>query len=434
MDEDFSYGTDNFTYFSDHEAKCETVQMWLNSTGNGSEVLGFIVNFTHMRSLSLSVPVYGYVTPLLLLITLITNSIVVAVLSRPHMKSPTNFILCAMAISDVITLGTPVPIFMYQYTFGYHREPVPCFLAHLNVLVTDIIPTIFHSASVWLTLMLAIQRYIYVCHPTRARAWCTLPRVKCGTIGIYLVATSYNIPRLFEKQFFTKEIPWNCQVTAQCFFVFELWSNQFLTFFYWFRVTCVNCLPCLLLVIFNTLLVISLNKAQAKRKKLISERKHESSKQRDSNCTTMMLVAIVCVFLIVELPLACIVLLVIIQNTCDCVIIEMSLLTSMITFSNLCIALSYIIYFPIYCSMSRQFRETFKEIFIKPKQVAEDRGRNGESSQRRKTYLTTNGPELTCYLSQADDVEFTKTITGPRSTANLDDDEVEAVRETETLL
>ena len=30
-------------------------------------------------------------------------------------------------------------------------------------------PQIFHTASNWLTLTLAVQRYIYVCHPASAK-------------------------------------------------------------------------------------------------------------------------------------------------------------------------------------------------------------------------------------------------------------------------
>lgn len=38
----------------------------------------------------------------------------------------------------------------------------------------------FHTSSIWLTLALAVQRYIYVCHAPLARKFCTLANVyKC---------------------------------------------------------------------------------------------------------------------------------------------------------------------------------------------------------------------------------------------------------------
>jgi hypothetical protein len=42
--------------------------------------------------------------------------------------------------------------------------------------MNEVIPALFHTASIWLTLALAIQRYIYVCHPPLARTWCTMER------------------------------------------------------------------------------------------------------------------------------------------------------------------------------------------------------------------------------------------------------------------
>jgi len=49
------------------------------------------------------VPVNGFISPALIVITLITNCAVCAVLLRPHMRSPTNIILVAIATSDMLT-------------------------------------------------------------------------------------------------------------------------------------------------------------------------------------------------------------------------------------------------------------------------------------------------------------------------------------------
>jgi len=49
------------------------------------------------------VPVNGYISPTLIAITLVTNCAVCAVLLRPHMRSPTNILLVAIATSDMLT-------------------------------------------------------------------------------------------------------------------------------------------------------------------------------------------------------------------------------------------------------------------------------------------------------------------------------------------
>lgn len=43
--------------------------------------------------LNYSLPLYGYFTPILLLITITANSLIVVVLSRRNMTSPTNMVL-----------------------------------------------------------------------------------------------------------------------------------------------------------------------------------------------------------------------------------------------------------------------------------------------------------------------------------------------------
>ncbi|KFB47862.1 sex peptide receptor [Anopheles sinensis] len=74
--------------------------------------------------LNYSIPLYGYCTPVLLLVTLTANSLIVIVLSKRSMVSPTNCVLMAMALCDMFTLLFPAPGLMYMYTFGNHYKPL----------------------------------------------------------------------------------------------------------------------------------------------------------------------------------------------------------------------------------------------------------------------------------------------------------------------
>jgi len=51
----------------------------------------------------MSVPIYGYVSPPVILLTLLTNSLICVVLLRRDMRTATNLILAAMALSDMLT-------------------------------------------------------------------------------------------------------------------------------------------------------------------------------------------------------------------------------------------------------------------------------------------------------------------------------------------
>lgn len=131
-----------------------------------------IVNVTREYPFDYAMVMFGYIMPFVLVLTLATNTLVVIVLAQKHMRTPTNIVLFTMAIVDLMTLLSPSPWYFYIYTLGYHDKflypPTACYAHHI---MTDVIPVFFHTSSIWLALLLASQRYIYVCHPTLARTW-----------------------------------------------------------------------------------------------------------------------------------------------------------------------------------------------------------------------------------------------------------------------
>lgn len=319
----------------------------------------------------LSVPILGYITPHLVAITVITNSLVVIVLMKRNMKSPTNCVLIGMALSDMFTGLIPMPIYVYFYTTGYYRDYMPSWSCGIYRIFTDIVPTIFHTASIWLTLALAVQRYIYVCHSFKARTWCTIDNVIKGTVVIYVFATLIQILRFFEYHYRTIEVQsviyenktvYGCQVVRSDWLV--RWQKIYYNCYYWFRVIFVHFIPCTALVVLNALLINAMRQAKKRRELLLMQNKRSESKNiKDTNCTTLMLVAVVGLFLVVELPLGIIMLINNIQNTLDIRIINHKALSVVGQIVNMMILLSYPLNFFIYCAMSKQFRNTFKQLF-----------------------------------------------------------------------
>lgn len=141
-------------------------------------------------------------------------------------------------------------------------------------------------------------------------------------------------------------------------------EDAYFTFYFMFRVIFVHLLPCIMLILLNILLFRAMRMAQLKRQKLFDKCYKKSKRANDKNCTTLMLIIVVSVFLIVEIPLAIITALHIFSslfmNFLDYRIANLCIL-----FANFFLILSYPVNFALYCGMSRQFRETFKEIFWK---------------------------------------------------------------------
>ncbi|XP_053679239.1 sex peptide receptor [Anopheles nili] len=322
--------------------------------------------------LNYSIPLYGYCTPVLLLVTLAANSLIVIVLRKRSMASPTNFVLMAMALCDMFTLLFPAPGLMYMYTFGNHYKPLsPIIACYVWNALNEILPAMCHTASVWLTLALAVQRYIYVCHAPAARTWCTIPRVKKCITYICIAALLHQSTRFFDKSYTLITIEWNGHLTNVCHIETAHWVHEYAsedfyyTFYFSFRILFVHLTPCASLVALNVLLFKAMRQAQKKRERLFKDnKKRECKRLRDSNCTTLMLIVVVTVFLVVEIPLAVITALHIISSLIY-EFLDYYIANLFILFANFLLIVSYPINFAIYCGMSRQFRETFKEIFIK---------------------------------------------------------------------
>ncbi|KAJ6645208.1 Sex peptide receptor, partial [Pseudolycoriella hygida] len=82
------------------------------------------LNVSCETNLSYSVPLYGYFAPFLLFTTVTANTLIVLVLSKRNMATPTNAVLMAMALCDMFTLVFPAPGLWYMYTFGNHYKPL----------------------------------------------------------------------------------------------------------------------------------------------------------------------------------------------------------------------------------------------------------------------------------------------------------------------
>lgn len=91
-------------------------------------------------------------------------------------------------------------------------------------------------------------------------------------------------------------------------------ENFYYSSYYLFRVFFVHLIPCIVLVLLNFFLFRAMKQAQLKREKLFDKCYKKSKRANDKNCTTLMLIVIVNIFLVAECPLAVITSLHIIDN------------------------------------------------------------------------------------------------------------------------
>ena len=151
------------------------------------------------------VPISGFLSPLFILITasdaglvfilitLTTNVIICAVLLAPNMRSPTNILLVSIATSDALTGVWSLPVSVYLFWLGAYRDWLPHSWCFVYFCLTEHLPTVFHTISVWLTVGLATQRYNYVCRPVSVRQLCTTRSV---VRLVVVISDSYQCLRL----------------------------------------------------------------------------------------------------------------------------------------------------------------------------------------------------------------------------------------------
>lgn len=93
------------------------------------------------------------------------------------MISPTNSILVGLAVSDMLVMVDYIPFSIHSYIhinqtyedmFSYGWTIFALFHAHFSVVC--------HAISTWMTVLLAVWRYISVRHPAKARGWCSQQR------------------------------------------------------------------------------------------------------------------------------------------------------------------------------------------------------------------------------------------------------------------
>lgn len=324
----------------------------------------------HLGSRSIDILISGYISPILVPLIVITNGLICIVLLQRHMRTPTNLLLVAMAVSDTLTGAFPIPGFLYFYTAGNYRDYVPYAWCYAWEALTVNLPTVCHTASIWLTVALAGQRYICVCHSHRAKVVCTIPNTVKAIVVIYVAAFFSQASRFFEYKYLAVEVESIVDegvAFTGCFqrlIPFMLHNyNLYFSVYWWLRVIFIHLIPCASLVVLNTLLYHAMRLAHARRQLLLRQnRKSESRRLAETNMATLMLVVVVCVFLLVELPLAVLLITMIFENTFDWFFMDPDDRTVASSVINLVILFSYPLNFFIYCAMSRQFRETFKRL------------------------------------------------------------------------
>lgn len=346
---------------------------------NVSSNLWFYCSFGsfHYR-LSLCVCIFGVVTNVLNFI----------VLTRKDLRTHINFILAALAISDFLVMVIYIP---YSADYGFNMKSKYerlTFSYAFYVFIHALLSQTAHTVSIFLTIMLALWRYIAVCLPNKKNFVMkqTIPAI----ILSYIISPIISIPIYMSLNIkeFNVTLNYNESETSseQNLTIYKVWpselAEQHQMMYLWIYSVIIKLLPCIALTYLSLQLIHALYEAKKRKEKLtgnISIKLLRKKKQADR--TTKMLIAVLLLFLVTEIPQG-------IMGLFSALLHKdfyhhcyqkmgkkKCCLYKQINYRAVCISstgdffdflalINSSINFILYCTMSRQFRTTFANIFL----------------------------------------------------------------------
>ena len=308
---------------------------------------------------------HGYIGAVVSVYGIAANLTNIIVLTRKKMISSTNTILTWLAVADLLTMLSYLPVSIHFYIMKDPNLEFPSshsvhwirfMLFHINFTVVT------HTVAIWLTIMLAMWRYFFISHPTGANIICTMKNAKTTILLIYMTSVIICIPNYM----ITSVQEANCVNRDQnisSFVYYHFKDSQMMMkkpmlnkFNYWIQAFCIKLIPCVLLTIVTILLIMAMTKAYQRHMRLKPQ--DRSDHVREHHRTTAMLVIIVGLFLVSELSQG-------ILTLCNIFIEKFyedvywplgDLMDFMALFNNS-------INFILFCTMSKHFRDTFVETF-----------------------------------------------------------------------
>lgn len=298
------------------------------------------------------------VLPIICLVGIVGIILTVIVLSRKHMSTSTNCYLTSLAITDLCFL---LFLGIKFVEISLSREGHYIYVVISNYI--HIFLDMFLLASVWLTVMLAIERYIAICHPLRAMSICTVQRARFIILGIFVFSLACRLPNFFRYRVISFKD--ECLQKEVVFFEHTAMGKDetFRRLYAWI-VNCFICavLPFSALLFLNGCLIREIHRStNYLRYHLAIDSNVQTIITGEEVKITMMLISVIIVFFVCQAPY--VILAAIKAILLDQIFEHFKLLTDV---TNLLLVLRSSFNFVLYCWFSEKFWNTFKRTFCVP--------------------------------------------------------------------
>ncbi|XP_061194255.1 G-protein coupled receptor dmsr-1-like [Saccostrea echinata] len=301
---------------------------------------------------------HGYISVFVCTFGIISNLANIVVLTRKNMVTSVNVILTWLAVADTLKMLDYLPFVTKFYIL---KDPnlkyfqTRDYSAIIFLLFHASFSLVCHSIAVWLTIALAIFRFLFIWFPTYGTVWCSPFRAKIVICSVYISIIVLSIPN-YAINSYSYDNETELYMSAKSESLKDEWfddANQYI------HSILFKLVPCFMLTILTLLLIYAMHKAYIKRKELKRfGKKEDADRHHEHNRTTGMLLAVVVMFLITELPQG--ILTLIVSSNPEWETKVYNKLGDVLDIVALC---NNSVNFVLYCSMSKQFRDTFVRIF-----------------------------------------------------------------------
>lgn len=363
-------------------------------------------------------PVYLYIWEILVIFVFLVNIVVISILLRRKMRNATNLILAAIAISDSLTGLVTLPTYIMVYQSydplpdnHYYTEPMnqsyPDYSRYsydysykwgdkcssntwtFNVSTTDnkypdsdiatqapvdgyilskslcrgfmiskyFLSKSFHSVSIFLTLFLGIQRYVSVAFPFKSQSLFSIKNTVICCVVIFLLSPLLHSYHLDSEKASDGLCQWELKEDGCGGGCIYLWFAFFVRHF----------IPCITLLVFTLLFIRQLQLGEKNLRRMDSNATQLSRRVEENRRISIIVTAIVVVFLVPEIPYGIFLLYNAIEKTVfngrD---IHLETNRAIHMSYEILLVLSFHANFYIYTFLNRRFRKCLYRTFVKP--------------------------------------------------------------------
>ncbi|KAL8613865.1 hypothetical protein ACOMHN_032855 [Nucella lapillus] len=130
---------------------------------------------------------------------LVGNTVSILILTRRTMRNSTSVLLIFMAVFDNLFLLLNLLLQTFPFIFVTHNI-CPEYIHVRQFLFKNFYAVVHmaHTATIYMTMLVTVERAMVVMRPLRAKYICTRRRAVLVSLAVLLWAVIYNIPRCLE--------------------------------------------------------------------------------------------------------------------------------------------------------------------------------------------------------------------------------------------